>query len=137
MDRLTELINRRPSRWSNLTIKEFERDITILQESCKHLVIRDEYVTSLQEENEKLQKSKDWYDNKLYQAIDRNQCLSEENERYKKALFALLNLSYESDADLCVDIITDTLSGEELMDFYHDDSIKGEKSFKEMYEESL
>jgi hypothetical protein len=108
MDRLKELINRRPSRWSNLTIKEFERDIAILQESCKHLVVRDEYVSSLQEEN----------------------------ERYKKALFALLNLSYESDADLCVDIITDTLGGYELMDFYHDDSIKGEKSFKEMYEDN-
>jgi hypothetical protein len=56
LDRLKELINRKPSRWSNLTIKEFERDIKILQESCKHLVIRDEYVKGLEEEIERLQK---------------------------------------------------------------------------------
>lgn len=33
MDRIDELIKRRPNRWGNLTIKEFERDIAILQRS--------------------------------------------------------------------------------------------------------
>jgi hypothetical protein len=34
MERLQELLNRRPNRWGNLTIKEFERDIRLLQEAA-------------------------------------------------------------------------------------------------------
>lgn len=51
---MIELINRKPSRWRNLTIKEFERDIALLQKACKHLVIRDEYVKQLEKENQQL-----------------------------------------------------------------------------------
>jgi hypothetical protein len=55
MDKLKELISRKPSRWGNLTIKEFEHDITMLQDACKYLVIRDEYVEQLQQDNEHYQ----------------------------------------------------------------------------------
>lgn len=34
---LQELINRKPKRWSNITIKEFERDISILQNAVLEL----------------------------------------------------------------------------------------------------
>lgn len=54
MGRLHEIINRRPNRWGNLTIKEFERDIVLLQENCKHLLTNDYYVKQLKEENERL-----------------------------------------------------------------------------------
>ena len=60
MKRLKEVINRKPSRWKNLTVKEFERDIALLQENCKHLVIRDEYVDKLKEENEELKSLSLW-----------------------------------------------------------------------------
>ena len=60
MKRLKEIINRKPSRWKNLTVKEFERDIALLQESCNHLVIRNEYVDKLQEENEELKSLSLW-----------------------------------------------------------------------------
>lgn len=48
MDKIKEILNRKPSRWKNLTIKEFERDIELLQEICRHLVIRNEYVEELE-----------------------------------------------------------------------------------------
>ncbi|NRD81161.1 hypothetical protein HPT25_28115 [Bacillus sp. BRMEA1] len=54
MERLKELINRKPSRWGNLTIKVFERDLKILQEACNDLIAREEYVKHLQTENEEL-----------------------------------------------------------------------------------
>lgn len=34
---IDELINRKPNRWGNLSIKEFERDIKVLQETCQSL----------------------------------------------------------------------------------------------------
>lgn len=34
---LQELINRKPKRWLNITIKEFERDISILQNAVLEL----------------------------------------------------------------------------------------------------
>ena len=34
-ERLTELIKRQPSRWGNLTKKEFERDVELLQEQAE------------------------------------------------------------------------------------------------------
>ena len=36
-ERLEELINRKPNRWGNLTIYEFERDIKILQEQAERV----------------------------------------------------------------------------------------------------
>lgn len=36
-ERLEELINRKPSKWGNLTIYEFERDIKILQEQAERV----------------------------------------------------------------------------------------------------
>ncbi|MGD7046988.1 hypothetical protein FZC83_01990 [Rossellomorea marisflavi] len=36
MNRLRELTNRKPSRWGNLTIKEFESDIHYLQDKVKY-----------------------------------------------------------------------------------------------------
>jgi len=35
MSRIYELIRRKPNRWGNITIKEFERDIKLLQETCR------------------------------------------------------------------------------------------------------
>jgi hypothetical protein len=60
MERLKELLNRKPSRWGNLTIKEFERDISLLQKACNDLVIRHEYVDSLEKEIEQLKEDKEW-----------------------------------------------------------------------------
>ncbi|GLI82535.1 hypothetical protein ANABIO32_02220 [Rossellomorea marisflavi] len=36
MVRLSELTNRKPSRWGNLTIREFERDIQYLQDKVRY-----------------------------------------------------------------------------------------------------
>ena len=33
--RLQEIVNRRPNKWGNVTIKEFERDIQLLQDAVK------------------------------------------------------------------------------------------------------
>lgn len=33
--KLQELVNRRPNKWGNVTIKEFERDIQTLQDAVK------------------------------------------------------------------------------------------------------
>ena len=33
--KLKELVNRRPNKWGNVTIKEFERDIKMLQDAVK------------------------------------------------------------------------------------------------------
>ncbi|AZV43635.1 hypothetical protein BAOM_3026 [Peribacillus asahii] len=54
MERLNEIMNRKPSKWGNLTIKEFERDIKLLQETCRHLVINDKYVNLLEEQRKEL-----------------------------------------------------------------------------------
>lgn len=37
-EKLTELLNRKPNRWGNLSIKEFERDIALLQKTCREFV---------------------------------------------------------------------------------------------------
>ena len=66
MQRLNEIINRKPNKWGNLTIKEFERDITILQEACKHLVINDGYVKSLEEQRKDLVSLNLWSARRLY-----------------------------------------------------------------------
>lgn len=57
MDRLKQLINRKPNRWGNLSIKEFEADITTLQKACRHLVTRHEYVDKLEKENADLKEN--------------------------------------------------------------------------------
>lgn len=36
-ERLQEILNRKPSKWGNLTVKEFERDIKLLQERVQEL----------------------------------------------------------------------------------------------------
>jgi|SRR5690625_1897285 len=36
-ERLQEILNRKPSKWGNLTVKEFERDIKLLQERVEEL----------------------------------------------------------------------------------------------------
>lgn len=36
-ERLQEILNRKPSKWGNLTVKEFERDIKLIQERVEEL----------------------------------------------------------------------------------------------------
>lgn len=36
-ERLQEILNRKPSKWGNLTVKEFEGDIKLLQERVEEL----------------------------------------------------------------------------------------------------
>src|SRR5690606_14610370 len=36
-ERLQEILNRKPQKWGNLTVKEFERDIKLLQERVQEL----------------------------------------------------------------------------------------------------
>ena len=42
-DKLQHILNRRPSRWRNVTIKEFERDIKLLTKTVKELSEEVEY----------------------------------------------------------------------------------------------
>jgi hypothetical protein len=49
-NRLPELLNRKTKGWMNITYKEFDRDIKILQD-----VIREQ-----QKQIEKLEKDKEW-----------------------------------------------------------------------------
>lgn len=89
-ERLEELINRKPSRWGNLTIKEFERDIKILQKQAEEKqAMQREYsedidfkrkqVLDLQEEGkrQRIQYLK------LCDHVDR---LEQQNKRYEEAL---------------------------------------------------
>lgn len=47
--RLQEIINRRPSRWGNLSIKEFERDIRILQRQAEERRVLEEKIKKIKE----------------------------------------------------------------------------------------
>ena len=42
-ERLQEILNRKPSKWGNLTVKEFEGDIKLLQERVEELERKHEY----------------------------------------------------------------------------------------------
>lgn len=56
---LQELINRKPNKWGNITIKEFERDINILQNT----------ILELQEELEKQKFKTQTYVNKWVESL--------------------------------------------------------------------
>lgn len=71
-ERLQEILNRKPSKWGNLTVKEFERDIKLLQE-C---------VEELEQKNDRLKQEADFW-----RVEDREMMrLSHENKRYREVL---------------------------------------------------
>ena len=71
-ERLREILNRKPSKWGNLTVKEFERDIKLLQER----------VQELEQKNDRLKQEADFW-----RVEDREMMrLSHENKRYREAL---------------------------------------------------
>lgn len=50
MPDIEELLNRKPSKWSNLSIKEFERDIKHLQNEVKFTRESEDYLIKIREE---------------------------------------------------------------------------------------
>ena len=84
-ERLQEILNRKPSKWGNLTVKEFERDIKLLQERVQEL---EEVLLELVKQNEELRKSIAFYSSESYNAhlerlLDRSE---QQNKRYREAL---------------------------------------------------
>ena len=76
-ERLQEILNRKPSKWGNLTVKEFERDIKLLQER----------VQELEQKNDKLKQEVDFW-----RVEDREMMrLSHENKRYREAIIEALH----------------------------------------------
>lgn len=49
--RLQELVNRKPSKWGNVTVKEFNRDIQMLQNAVKERGIEKDYAFLYLREN--------------------------------------------------------------------------------------
>lgn len=76
-NQIQELLNRKPSRWGNLSIKTFEQDIKLLQNEVKLLQDKLEYTTWLYEEE------KEW-GNDLVEIIAR--CRELVNKEENKAL---------------------------------------------------
>src|SRR5690625_143858 len=68
-ERLQEILNRKPSKWGNLTVKEFERDIKLLQER----------VQELEELNRILSSDKSMFIEELVRE-------QQQNKRYREAL---------------------------------------------------
>ncbi|MBN6889831.1 hypothetical protein ACUXCC_005236 [Cytobacillus horneckiae] len=58
----------------------------------------------------------------------------QEIERYEKAFFAMLSISYDDDLDVMVDIITDTLTGCELMNAHEKHIKEGKSAFAKFLE---
>lgn len=50
-ERLQEILNRKPSKWGNLTVKEFEREIKLLQERVEELEKENRLLRFIAEEN--------------------------------------------------------------------------------------
>ncbi|WP_299831473.1 hypothetical protein [uncultured Metabacillus sp.] len=50
MSNIEELLNRRPKRWVNLSIKEFERDIEHLQNEIKDLRESEDWLVKIRED---------------------------------------------------------------------------------------
>src|SRR5690625_1751113 len=71
-ERLQEILNRKPSKWGNLTVKEFERDIKLLQER----------VQELEELNRILSSDKSMFIEELVREQQQNQCYKQALEFY-------------------------------------------------------
>src|SRR5690606_1577400 len=71
---LQEILNRKPSKWGNLTVKEFERDIKLLQER----------VQELEELTHKQGKV-------IIKQSDELDIFDQQNQRYKQALGRVLD----------------------------------------------
>ena len=73
-EQLQEILNRKPSKWGNLTVKEFERDIKLLQER----------VQELEELTHKQGKV-------IIKQSDELDIFDQQNQRYKQALGRVLD----------------------------------------------
>lgn len=55
MSNIQELINRKPGKWGNVSIKEFNRDIKHLQEECKYLMEESDYLIKIRDDLSELE----------------------------------------------------------------------------------
>jgi hypothetical protein len=81
----------------------------------------------------------DWNRMALEEAVDLSQYLvrevgklQEQIKRYEKVLYALCSMAIESDQDVTIDIITDALSGFDLMEQYEKYATDGKNQLKDM-----
>ena len=81
----------------------------------------------------------DWNRMALEEAVDLSQYLvrevgklQEQIKRYEKVLYALCSMAIESDQDVTIDIITDALSGFDLMEQYEKHATDGKNQLKGM-----
>jgi hypothetical protein len=81
----------------------------------------------------------DWNRMALEEAIDLNQYLVKENNklqemitRYEKAFNALFSIALETDQDVMIDIISDTLHGYDLMEQYEKYATEGKELLKDV-----
>lgn len=81
----------------------------------------------------------DWNRMALEEAVDLSQYLvrevrklQEQIKRYEKVLYALCSMAIENDQDVTIDIITDALSGFDLMEQYEKYATDGKNQLKDM-----
>src|SRR5690625_4100621 len=75
-ERLQEILNRKPSKWGNLTVKEFERDIKLLQER----------VEELERELEAVDRQDEQWKELIRTAMTWKNIYEKESKRFKQAL---------------------------------------------------
>lgn len=104
-ERLQEILNRKPSKWGNLTVKEFERDIKLLQER----------VQELEEFNRILSSDKSMFIEELVREQQQNQRYLEVIEKVRSYMETDAIMTFDQD---------ERLEGihEVLVDFYKEES---------------